>query len=77
MADMTLQRILLLLRWKDIDLVNDVQTVAMTSRYAHPGATERRSAVSLLGDGHHMDTMKENVVDFIAINSRRINMLGG
>ena len=39
-------------------------TIAMTLRYSHPGAIERRQAVSLLSDGHHMDTTRENVVEF-------------
>jgi len=28
----------------------------MTLRYSHPGRSERRRAVELLADGHHMDT---------------------
>jgi integrase len=31
-------------------------TIRMTERYSHPGASERRRAVELLSDGHHMDT---------------------
>jgi integrase len=31
-------------------------TIEMTLRYSHPGRSERRRAVELLADGHHMDT---------------------
>ena len=39
-------------------------SISMTLRYSHPGAAERRRAVELLSDGHHMDTTGENVVAF-------------
>lgn len=37
-------------------------SVEMTMRYSHPGAAERRRAVALLCDGHHMDTTAGSVV---------------
>jgi integrase len=37
-------------------------SIETTLRYSHPGARERRRAVDLLSDGHHMDTTRENVV---------------
>jgi integrase len=57
----------LLTRGADIVTVQKLlrhATIAMTLRYSHPGALERRRAVSLLSDGHHMDTTRENVVEF-------------
>jgi len=37
-------------------------SIEMTLRYSHPGARERRRAVALLSDGHHMDTTGGSVV---------------
>ena len=34
-------------------------SIEMTMRYSHPGASERRKAVEMLSDGHHMDTKQE------------------
>jgi len=39
-------------------------SVEMTMRYSHPGAKERRRAVALLCDGHHMDTTGGEVLSF-------------
>jgi integrase len=44
-------------------------TILMTMRYSHPGAVERRRAVALLSDGHHMDTTADNVVEFTPCKS--------
>ncbi len=52
-------------------------TIAMTLRYSHPGASERRRAVSLLNNGHHMDTTESNVVELEAASYRKITTLGG
>lgn len=51
--------------------------IAMTLRYSHPGASERRRAVSLLSNGHHMDTTEHNVVKLKAASYRGITTLGG
>jgi len=37
-------------------------SIEMTLCYSHSGATERRKAVALLSDGHHMDTTEGSVV---------------
>jgi integrase len=47
-------------------------TIAMTLRYSHPGALERRRAVSLLSDGHNMDTTKQNVLELESVTARKI-----
>jgi integrase len=52
-------------------------TIAMTLRYSHPGAIERRRAVSLLSDGHNMDTTKQNVVELNSVSACSTNTLGG
>ncbi len=39
-------------------------SVEMTMRYSHPGASERRRAVALLSDGHHMDTTGGKVISY-------------
>ncbi len=44
-------------------------SIEMTLRYSHPGATERRKAVALLSDGHHMDTTSSSVVLYDSVKS--------
>ena len=39
-----------------------LSSIEMFLRYSHPGANERREAVALLSDGHHMDTTGDSVV---------------
>jgi hypothetical protein len=41
-------------------------SIEMTLRYSHPGANERRKALS---DGHHMDTTDNHVVLYDSVKS--------
>ena len=48
-------------------------SIDMTLRYSHPGARERRRAVALLSDGHHMDTTGDSVVPYDSAKSLKTN----
>ena len=47
-------------------------SIEMTLRYSHPGAKERREAVALLSDGHHMDTKRDFVLPYGSRKSLKI-----
>ena len=44
-------------------------SIEMAMCYSHSGANERRKAVALLSDGHHMDTTAASVVLYDSLKS--------